>query len=260
MKVRHLMVPDLDLETVERAGLASRAERCARLVSSFPSTVAAQEATLLTGSPPATHGVLFAGEAPRIPRLIESWHERVDGLTDGGRIEEIRARILESAEKADVLLVSGCPVGDAVERVVEPVPAAPDGLRLQLEDAFALCELATEGTAVPQGLIDEWLRTPGIERVLAPSAESAGAWMAPPDRGWILVAERGWAFRPCARAFGRIDPRRSPVLLAFGEPWAAPWPASVHDWRVAPTVLALAGADPSGCADAPLDGAPGRES
>jgi hypothetical protein len=219
-------------------------------VSSFPATIAAQEATLLTGTPPSVHGVLFDGEEPHVPILIGEWHERVDA----GDMADLEARILAEAAGADLLLVSGCPVGDRVERVIDPVPGAPDGFRLHLDDSFALCEPAE--ARVPAEVVDAWLRTPGIERVLAPAAESAGAWGAPSGRGWILVAERGWAFRESRVAFGRIDPAFDPVLLAFGPAWSTPWPAAVHDWRIAPTLLAAVGESTDGCFDTPLDGVP----
>jgi hypothetical protein len=254
VKARHLMVPGLSMEAATRCGLNDTATRVARMVSSFPATLAAQQATLLTGSPPSEHGVLFAEDTSRLPALIEPWHAIDDSLLRGGSIEAVKLSILDAAESVDVLLVSGCPIGEAVDRIVHPAVSAPDGFRITVEDVFVLCEPTDPDRALPQLVIDEWLRTPGIERILAPAAESAGAWMAPSDRGWILVAERGWSFRKTAEAVGRTD-GTDPVLLAFGRPWPAAWPTSVHDWRVAPTLLELLGQDGSGCFDAALVGA-----
>jgi hypothetical protein len=250
------MVPGLSAEISLRCGLDDSAVQTARLVSSFPTTLATQQASLITGAPPSEHGVLFPEDTSRLPALIEPWHEVEDSLLRGGSAEELRARILERADACDVLLVSGCPIGEPVRRIIEPAPRQPEGFQLRIDDSFALCEPGTDRDSLPAALLDEWLGTPGIERVLAPTPESAGAWMAPAERGWVLVAERGWAFRDTDLAFGRHDCGNA-VLLAFGSPWPQQWPTSVHDWRVAPTLLELVGRDGSGCFDAALDGARG---
>jgi len=258
MNIRHLMVTGLstvDLDQGALRRLLDQNSSRARLVSSFPATVAAQEATLLTGAPPVMHGVLFAGEATRMPSLIGAWHTRIDMLVEGRSFDELEERLRDELGRADLVLVSGCPTGDRTVRVVDPLPVAPAGFRLRIDDTFILCEAVEGGTSLPPGAVDEWLRTPGIERVLAPSAESSGAWMGPVDRGWILVAERGWAFRETTFAFGRIDPQRPGVLLALGRRWPAAWPEAVHDWRIAPTILAAAGEDAGQCNDTPIDGA-----
>ena len=107
---------------------------------------------------------------------------------------------------------------------------------------------------LPAGTLDGWLRTRGVERVLAPSVESAGAWMAPVDRGWLLVAEPGWGFRDSSAPFGRSEPERGreALLLAYGPTWTAEWPDSIHDWRVTPTLLAARGEASDACFDRPL--------
>lgn len=256
MNVRHFMIPGLSFEEADRCGLTSVAARSTQLVSSFPATLAAQEATLLTGTPPSAHGVLFPGEDARRPLLIEPWHERDDSLLGDHSTLDLRDRILAEADQVDLLLVSGCPNGTPTARIVDPSPVAPAGFSLRLDDTFALCSPDEPDRPLPPGVMDSWLAIPGIERVLAPSAESAGAWMAPADRGWILVAEQGWAFRAAMQTFGRLDGPAG-VLLAFGRPWPVDWPAGVHDWRVAPTILELAGQDASDCFDRPLEGARG---
>jgi hypothetical protein len=258
MNVRHLMVPGLTATDVDHGalgGLVGDETPRARLVSSFPATVPVQETTLRTGAPPSVHGVLFGEEPPRTPSLIDPWHERLDLLLEGAGFAALEHRLREELERADVLLVSGCPVPARARRIVQPTPVAPDGFRLRVEDTFILCEPLQDGSSLPRTTIDAWLRTDGIERVLAPTAESAGAWMAPTDRGWILVASADWSFREAGRVFGRMEPDEAPVLLALGRAWPSTWPGAVHDWRVAPTVLVVAGTDASACFDAPLEGA-----
>jgi hypothetical protein len=258
VKVRHLMVPGLSARHLEQAELRELLGRDdtmrSELVSSFPATLAVQETTLLTGWPPRRHGVLFGGEDSRVPELIRPWHARADLLLEGGSLADLAARLDEEVSRHDALLVSGAPVGQPGCRPIGAIPAAPEGFRLQLSDCFALCTPLRAGTELPGTVIDEWLRTPGIERVLAPSGESAGAWMAPDDRGWILVTERGWQFGDAEVAYGRPESDGA-VLLGLGMRWPSPWPSAVHDWRVAPTVLALAGEPPDDDLDAPLDGA-----
>ena len=266
MNVRHLMVPGLSSADIERGalrGLIDSGTSRARLVSSFPPTVAAQEATLLTGAPPSHHGVLFPDDAPRVPSLIDAWHERLDTLVDGGGFEVLEPTLRKAVDEAEVVLVSGCPTTGRPEWVVDPVPAAPHGFRLRLDDTFALCEPVAGSQTLPEGFVDACLRTPGIERVLAPTPESAGAWMAPPDRGWILVAEQGWAFRavragapdgsrhresPCCSPLADRGLRSGRVRCTTG---ASPPPCSLWPAKTLPlastrpsTVPTRCGADP----------------
>lgn len=258
MNVRHLMVPGLTATGIDHGalgGLLDSESPRARLVSSFPAALPVQEMTLRTGAPPSVHGVLFEGESPRVPCLIDPWHERLDLLMEGAGSAALERRLRDELDRNDLLILSGCPVPEPARRIVQPTPMAPDGFRLRFEDTFVLCEPLEGGLTLPRTTMDAWLRTNGIERVLAPSPESAGAWMAPADRGWILVASPDWAFREAGPVFGHMEPREAPVLLALGRAWPSAWPGAIHDWRVAPTVLAAAGADPSACFDAPIEGA-----
>ena len=268
MPPRHLMIPGLQQSHLDGGWLPSLREfvprQRARLVCSFPATVAVTETTILTGNPPVRHGVLFAGEESRVPGLIDAWHSRLDTLLDAGnpdtaleRLDRDLRRILDGHSPDQLLLVSAAPAGQERPHRVE----LPDdgllekaGFELQIEDAFALCTPKQESTVIPEALIDRWLDCAGVERVLSPTADSAGSWMAPPHRGWLILAEPGYSFSENSPGFGHREPGpgADSMLLAFGPRWAADWPEAVHDWRIAPTLLAAAGEPVAGCFDRPL--------
>lgn len=264
MRVRHLLLPGLGsghldaggLEELDRWPVRARA----RLVHSFGRSRATVEATLRCGVPPRDHGVLFDGEPPRRPQLLdETLHRRDDALLDeptlSGQLRRLAAILrpeLDELGPEGLLLVSSGPAGRPGRRVDLPESALADaGLRLRAMPAFALCEPAGPAGSMPPGLRDALLDTAGVARILSPSAESAGAWMAPADRGTILLPEPGWAFAPDAAPPLPGDP----VLLAFGPDWPGRWPDAVHDWRVAPTLLAAGGSPLDSPFDEPLAGA-----
>ena len=263
------MIPGLCQRHLEGGWLPSLREfvpqQTTRLVCSFPATIAVTETTILTGSPPLRHGVLFAGEESRLPELIAGHHSRLDVLLDAndpavalGQLDAELRQILSSLAPSELLLVSGAPSGQEQTRHVQLDTEGLEeaGFSLHIDDAFALCKPERESTPLPDPLLQRWLDCPGVERVLSPSLESAGGWMAPDDRGWLVVAEPGYSFSGHSPAFGHREPAAGAdaVLLAWGPSWAEDWPEAVHDWRIAPTLLAAAGESFAGCFDRPLPG------
>ncbi|RKZ17668.1 hypothetical protein DRQ53_02860 [bacterium] len=254
---RHVMLQGLALRHVGDEGLAVlrefRPSQVARLECSFPASPAVVEATLRTGFPPSGHGLLFAHDELLRPDRIGDLHTRIDAAGDPG--SALRA-LLESHQESELLLVSGAPPQAHGLRAlqIDDTNLAEAGFTLTVDESFALCAPTTQGKELPLQFIERWLDTPGIERVLAPTQESAGSWMAPPDRGWILVAEAGYHFGTGSRATGhrRAQGNQAAVLLAFGPAWARDWPDTVHDWRVAPTLLAAIGQPVQGFFDRPL--------
>jgi hypothetical protein len=258
----HLFVPGMGSAHLDgdwlRALDRHPIRRCARLVHAFGFSTAAVETTLRTGYPPRVHGVLFPGDLPRVPDLLGEIHQRNDSLlSESSRSVQVRLlnAILDDLlqRPGDLVLVSSGPELRSSHRVAELPRSAIDGsgLRVRTHDHFALCESVSSGAAMTPELRDELLRTRGVARVLDPTEESAGAWMAPADRGWILMAEPDWSFdhpRPGGSPGG-------PLLLAFGPEWKRRWPDSVHDWRVAPTLLRALGRPAAASFDEPLDGA-----
>jgi hypothetical protein len=219
--------------------------------------------------------VILDGDEPLKPLVAAECSTRIDDLAEaigpdgiGGRAEQAALEILDErlasrlAELApgDLLLLSGGPTWQDCPRVTDPLdlPGLTEaGFRLRVEDAFALCEPTASNLTLPSHFLDEWLARPGVERILAPDRESAGSWYAPSDRGWIIVAEPGTSFRPQAAVCGHREPARpedASVLLAFGPAWPGPWPDTVHDWRVAPTLLAADRGSAPSAADLPLPG------
>lgn len=264
MGPRHLLLDGLGSDHLDGGWLQTLVhhpvQRRARLVHSFGASGAAIDATIRTGSPPREHGVLFADEVPARALLAEPLHRREAPLPaestmaeQVSRLDSILAEVLDRAEPGELILVSSGVGGNPHARVVDlPVAAIEaEGLNLRVEPGFALCTPANANARPTPGLRAQILDTPGIERILDPTAESAGAWMAPADRGWILLPEPGCRFpgTPPAPTPG------GPVLLAFGPRWPGPWPEAVHDWRVAPTLLSALGLDRSACFDEPLAGA-----
>ena len=259
MPPRHLMIPGLQRRHIEGGWLASLREyvprQSARLICSFPATVAVTETTILTGNPPVRHGVLFEGEESRVPGLIDAVHSRLDTFLETSdpvtaliRLDAELRRILAARSADQLLLVSGAPPGQERTRQVE---LSTDGLEeagfeLRIDDAFALCTPKQGSIPLPKPLLERWLDCPGVERVLSPAADSAGAWMAPTDRGWFILAEPGCSFSAGPSGFGHREPApgSEAVLLAFGPRWAEDWPDAVHDWRIAPTLLSAAGVMP----------------
>ena len=272
MPPRHLMIPGLCQRHLEGGWLPSLREfiprQQARLVCSFPATVAVTETTILTGNPPVRHGVLFTGEESRVPNLIGAIHSRLDTLLDANdpattlnRLDAELRRVLDGHPANQLLLVSGAPPVQDRPRHVELNTGGLEeaGFELRIDHAFALCTPKYESTPLPKTLLDRWLDCPGVERVLLPSDDSAGAWMAPADRGWLILAEPGCSFSAESQGSGHREPGpgADAVLLAFGPTWAEDWPDAVHDWRIAPTLLSAAGESFAGCFDRPL---PGSES
>lgn len=266
MNARHLMIPGLSAAHLDQDRLSAFRDFVPRqrthLVCSFPPTISAVETTLCTGVPPVQHGVLFPDEAASVPDQLGPRHDRLDHLLEdaGSGFAELDGalrEVLGSVTREELLIVSGAPIPTRPHRIIDGTPEAPEGFRIRLDDAFALCTPDRPDAELPSAVIDTWLLTPGIERVLAPVDESAAAWMAPRDRGWILVAEPGWGFREAPALYGHREPERGSggVLLAFGPEWPLGWPDSVHDWRVAPTLLAACGESWDACFDRPLAGA-----
>jgi hypothetical protein len=238
-------------------------QQTARLVCSFPATITVTETTILTGNPPLLHGVLFPGEESRLSGLIAGQHSRLDTILDAtdpatafARLDAELREILSGLAPGDLLLVSGAPSGQEYARRVQLDTEGLEeaGFSLHADDAFSLCAPNRKSTPLPDPLIQRWLDCPGVERVLCPTLESAGGWMAPDDRGWLIVAEPGFSFSEHSPTFGHREPTvgADSVLLAWGPTWAEDWPESVHDWRIAPTLLAASGESLAGCFDRPL--------
>ena len=267
MPPRHLMIPGLCRRHLEGGWLPSLREfvpqQRARLVCSFPATVAVTETTILTGNPPVRHGVLFGDEESRVPGLIEAIHSRLDTLLDAGdpaaaltRLDEELRLVLERHPADQLLLVSGAPPEQDRTRHVDLNTDGLEktGFELRIDHAFALCTSREGSTVLPESLLHRWLDCSGVERVLSPTADSTGAWMAPTDRGWLILAEPGCSFSGDSRGFGHREPGpgADAVLMAFGPKWDENWPGAVHDWRIAPTLLNAAGKSFEGCLDRPL--------
>lgn len=260
MRAEHLFIPGLNSDLVDGGWLPVLSEfvprERARLVGSFARSVTILETTLVTGTPPLHHGVLFEGETSRHPRILDRVHTR-SGAASAREIEQVLRDQLDTLGEDDLLIVCGGGQTRLPARVVEPDTAglSEAGFRMHRDANFALCESQGAGRPIPTQMVDQWLRTPGIERVLAPSTESAGSWMAPADRGWILLPEPGWRFAPTGSDL-TPPPTGDAVILAFGIRWEQKWPDAVHDWRVAPTLLAAAGQPAEAGFDRPLPGLP----
>jgi hypothetical protein len=261
------MIPGLCGRHLEGAWLPTLREfipkQKARLICSFPSTVAVTETTILTGNPPVHHGVLFEGEESRLPGLIDAIHSRLDTLLDASdpgaaltRLDTELRRVLDGHSADQLLLVSGAPPAQNPTRHVELNTEGLEkaGFELRIDHAFALCTPLQRSAPLPESLLQQWLNCSGVERVLAPTPDSAAAWMAPADRGWLILAEPGCSFSGNSSGPGHREPEpgADAVLLAFGPEWAEDWPEAVHDWRIAPTLLAAAGESLASCFDRPL--------
>lgn len=251
MRARHLHLPGLHTGLLASGRLPVLQEfpptGLARMALSFGRSVAILDTTLRTGMPPSRHGVLFAGEPSQEPDRLTDTHFLHDASTPD-EIDAALSNAIDHLADGQLLLVSGGPVHAAAPGLVE-IDAG--GLALRCDRDFALAPCDPQNAELDPALRDRWLRTPGVARILAPTTESAGGWMAPIDRGWLILPEPGWRMA----GDGAGTPGHA-VLLAFGPAWTIPWPDAVHDWRVTPTLLAANGNDHMPTYDRPLPGLP----
>lgn len=247
--VRHLMVPGLARRHLDTGWLRVTADdppdRRSDLVATFPFSVATVEATLLTGRTPREHGRLFDDDPLAAPRVdaVGAVEHTVDldlahALTTADRRSDAERNALIALDERIValraaggpLFVTGAP---ALGRVQGRVDLDVDGLVA----SGSMARLDHRPDGAERAAL---LATPGVERIL--TGDGLRSWHGP-DLPAVLVAETGWAFDGGRAAFGRRevdDEGDTPVILAWGTS-GRPWPAAVHDLRVAPTLARAAG-------------------
>ncbi|HKK71739.1 MAG TPA: hypothetical protein VKA86_11020 [Candidatus Krumholzibacteria bacterium] len=258
--VHHLMVPGLARRHLDtgwlRVTVDDPPDRRAELVATFPFSIASLEATLLTGRTPREHGRLhvsdhFGGERVDATGAVE--HEVDDAiaralLVDGFGSEAERKASVQVNAHIVRLRSSGVPV------VITGGPAFARVDRMPALERAAICSggaMAAVDRAPGPAERAALLATPGVERLL--EGDGLRSWHGP-DLPAVLVAEPGWSFTEGRAAVGHReidDDRDAAVVLAWGA-GDGPWPAAVHDLRVAPTLARVAGIEDFEATDGPL--------
>lgn len=252
----HLMAPGLCRRHLDADWLAFDDDAPtvhADLVCTFPATIDTVEATLLTGTEPATHG--HWSPTAKLERPCDT--DGVEHLRDD-RVARARCATPEDARavreavagigalvrtirsRGADLIVTGGPAFAATPRRV----ACPEGWH-------ACGSMALRESAVDVETRAALLATPGIARVL--DGDGLRSWHGL-DVAHAAITEPGWTFTESASACGRRDldgTDDGAVVLAWG-PRPGSWPRAVHDLRIAPTLAAVAGCTLEGAVDGPL--------
>ena len=255
----HLMIPGLTRAHVENERIDfgdAPPTVVADLTCTFPVSIEAVEATLLTGVAPAVHARWRSTDPLRAPLLDDPAvvhrrddrvaRARIDAPDDRAMLrralDDVGALIATAREESRHVLVTSGP----------PHAATPQ--RIDWPEGIALEPLG--GAAVSLAPLDaadraRLLRTSGVARVL--DGDGLRSWHGPPVAA-VVLAEPGWTFDAGAAACGRRDldgTEDGAVVLAWGPPPDA-WPRAVHDLRVGPTLAAHAGVALADAVDRPL--------
>ena len=134
---------------------------------------------------------------------------------------------------------------------IDPSPESIDGvLAWDAEGAVARLRLDPARAAET---IDELLAIDGIERVLF--GEGLGSWGATAnDDELFVLTEPGVSFEQGQGVMGHpeLEKCHSPLLVSIGPGENEAWPAEIHDYRVAPSVLQYLGLSCDDLPDRPL--------